>query len=34
MALRRGDLEWALVPIENSLEGSVSVTLDLLAQVS
>jgi prephenate dehydratase len=30
-ALRRGELEWALVPIENSLEGSVSVTLDLLA---
>jgi prephenate dehydratase len=31
-ALRRGELEWAIVPIENSLEGSVSVTLDLLAQ--
>src|SRR5208282_2156102 len=31
MALRRGELEWALVPIENSLEGSVNVTLDLLA---
>jgi prephenate dehydratase len=31
MALRRGALEWAIVPIENSLEGSVSVTLDLLA---
>jgi prephenate dehydratase len=31
MALRRGDLEWAIVPIENSLEGSISVTLDLLA---
>lgn len=31
MALRRGELEWAIVPIENSLEGSVSVTLDLLA---
>jgi prephenate dehydratase len=30
-ALRRGELEWALVPIENSLEGSISVTLDLLA---
>jgi prephenate dehydratase len=29
-ALRRGELEWAL-PIENSLEGSVSATLDLLA---
>ena len=31
MALRRGELEWALVPIENSLEGSVAATLDLLA---
>jgi prephenate dehydratase len=31
MALRRGDLEWAVVPIENSLDGSVSATLDLLA---
>ena len=31
MALRRGELQWALVPIENSLEGSVSATLDLLA---
>jgi prephenate dehydratase len=31
MALRRGELDWALVPIENSLEGSISVTLDLLA---
>jgi prephenate dehydratase len=31
MALRRGELDWAIVPIENSLEGSVSVTLDLLA---
>jgi prephenate dehydratase len=31
MALRNGDLEWAIVPIENSLDGSVSVTLDLLA---
>jgi prephenate dehydratase len=30
-ALRRGDVEWAIVPIENSLDGSVSVTLDLLA---
>ncbi len=30
-ALRRGELEWAIVPIENSLEGSISVTLDLLA---
>ena len=32
MALARGELEWAVVPIENSLEGSVSVTLDLLAE--
>jgi prephenate dehydratase len=31
MALRRGELEWAIAPIENSLEGSISVTLDLLA---
>jgi len=30
-ALRRGDVEWAIVPIENSLEGSIAVTLDLLA---
>jgi len=30
-ALRRGDVRWAIVPIENSLDGSVSVTLDLLA---
>jgi prephenate dehydratase len=28
--LRRGELDWAIVPIENSLDGSVSVTLDLL----
>jgi prephenate dehydratase len=31
VALRAGDVEWAIVPIENSLEGSISVTLDLLA---
>jgi prephenate dehydratase len=31
-ALEAGDVEWAIVPIENSLDGSVSVTLDLLAQ--
>ncbi len=31
MTLRRGEVEWAVAPIENSLEGSVSVTLDLLA---
>jgi prephenate dehydratase len=32
MQLRAGELEWALVPVENSLDGSVSVTLDLLAE--
>ena len=31
-ALRRGTCEWAIVPIENSLDGSISVTLDLLAE--
>lgn len=31
MQLRRGEVEWAVVPVENSLDGSVSVTLDLLA---
>ena len=31
MALRAGEVEWAIVPIENSLDGSISVTLDLLA---
>src|SRR5947208_2536150 len=31
MRLRAGEVEWAIVPIENSLDGSVSVTLDLLA---
>ena len=31
VALRGGELDWAVVPIENSLEGSISVTLDLLA---
>lgn len=30
-ALRGGEVDWALVPIENSLEGSINVTLDLLA---
>jgi prephenate dehydratase len=32
MALRDGQVDWAIVPIENSLEGSISVTLDLLAE--
>jgi prephenate dehydratase len=31
MAVDRGEVEWAIAPIENSLDGSVSVTLDLLA---
>jgi prephenate dehydratase len=31
MALRNGEVSWAIVPIENSLEGSINVTLDLLA---
>jgi prephenate dehydratase len=31
MALRSGAAELAVVPIENSLEGSINVTLDLLA---
>jgi prephenate dehydratase len=30
-ALRAGEVAWAIVPIENSLEGSINVTLDLLA---
>jgi prephenate dehydratase len=33
-ALRRGGVRWAIVPLENSLDGSVSVTLDLLAEQS
>lgn len=32
MALRGGEVSWAIVPIENSLEGSINVTLDLLAE--
>jgi prephenate dehydratase len=31
LAVRRRDVRWAVVPIENSLDGSVTVTLDLLA---
>jgi prephenate dehydratase len=31
LSVRRGDVRWAVVPIENSLDGSVTVTLDLLA---
>ena len=30
-ALRERQVRWAIVPIENSLEGSINVTLDLLA---
>jgi prephenate dehydratase len=30
-AVREEDVDWAIVPIENSLDGSVTVTLDLLA---
>jgi prephenate dehydratase len=31
VAVRTGAVRWAVVPIENSLDGSVTVTLDLLA---
>jgi prephenate dehydratase len=31
LAVRSGAVTWAVVPIENSLDGSVTVTLDLLA---
>jgi prephenate dehydratase len=31
MAVQESRVEWALVPIENSIEGSVTVTLDTLA---
>lgn len=31
MAVQEGSVRWALVPIENSVEGSVPVTLDTLA---
>jgi prephenate dehydratase len=30
-ALSNGEVAWTIVPIENSLDGSISVTLDLLA---
>jgi prephenate dehydratase len=30
VAVQEGTLEWAIVPIENSIEGSVTVTLDAL----
>jgi len=33
-ALREGEVAWAIVPIENSLDGSVTVTLDLLAELA
>jgi prephenate dehydratase len=32
VAVRRREVQWAVVPIENSLDGSVTVTLDLLAE--
>jgi prephenate dehydratase len=32
MAVKDGRVDWSLVPIENSTEGSVSVTLDTLAR--
>jgi prephenate dehydratase len=32
LGVRSGGVRWAVVPIENSLEGSVTVTLDLLAE--
>ena len=31
LAVREETVQWAVVPIENSLDGSVTVTLDLLA---
>ena len=31
MAVRDGEVQWALAPIENSIEGPVTVTLDTLA---
>jgi prephenate dehydratase len=32
LALTSGDVEWAILPIENSLEGSVTAILDLLVE--
>jgi prephenate dehydratase len=32
LELRRGNVDFAIVPVENSLDGSVTVTLDLLAE--
>jgi prephenate dehydratase len=32
VAVRRQEVQWAVAPIENSLDGSVTVTLDLLAE--
>jgi prephenate dehydratase len=32
VAVRRREVQWAVAPIENSLDGSVTVTLDLLAE--
>jgi prephenate dehydratase len=34
MALRDDEVRWAIVPIENSLDGPINVTLDLLADES
>jgi len=31
-ALREQEVSWAVVPVENSLDGSITVTLDLLAE--
>ncbi|HEY1687382.1 MAG TPA: prephenate dehydratase [Solirubrobacteraceae bacterium] len=33
LALGRGEVEWAIAPIENSLDGTVTVTLDLLVDL-
>ncbi len=34
LAVREGEVAWAIVPIENSLEGSITSVLDLLAEES